>query len=309
MNITEEREKIRRQLQRHLDDPIGREELGKLLGLELKAHEELQDQPIVAVLVPSYKSMHPMMLDARTRLLHYSKQFCTLFCEPIRGSSVVHWVRNDMLKPLYKEQRKFTHVLWIDDDMTFEPDVLVKLLRHDKDVIGVNYVTRSDPPKPNVHLVELTSHRATRLLAWDHRGVSRDGDLICAGSDDHTLTAGTGLMLVKREVLDRVGQMYPECEYEQKFYGLSGDRLAALQAERRQACVETGNYFWFQFLPRLCGFGESGEDTSFCIKAAMCGFKVWVDTAIQPGHMGEYAYSYSDYLPYQADEMRKVTQS
>lgn len=297
MSQDTERAKLSRYFEKLLDDPLGKEIVGQRLGLELHEHKDLKDKPIVAVLVPSYKSLHPNMLDARTRMLMYSKQFCTVFSEPIRGSSIVHWVRNDMLAPLFKEKRHFTHVLWIDDDMVFEKDVLVKMLQHDKDVVGANYVTRSDPPRPNVHLVSLTKSEARRVLDWKQDGIKHKGSMICAEHKEDTLAAGTGLMLIKREVLEAVGQMYIDAAYEKLVYGLNEEQIAKLKVARQQGCDETGNYWWFDFLPRLSGAGQMGEDTSFCVKAAMCGFTVWVDTAIQPGHMGEYAYSYRDFVP------------
>ena len=302
LNLDSERTKIARNFERLLDDPVGREIVGKRLGLQLNSHEELKDQAIVGVLVPSYKSLHPNMLDARTRMLMYSKQFCTVFSEPIRGSSIVHWVRNDMLAPLYKEKRKFTHVLWIDDDMVFDKDVLVTMLRADKDVLGVNYVTRSDPPRPNIHIVNLDTSAAARIVNWHNDELEHEGSLICAKSERATLTAGTGLMLIKKEVLDRVGQMHVNAEYEQLLYNLTDEQLSGIRKMRKEGCDETGNYWWFDFLTRLGGWAQLGEDTSFCVKAAMCGFKVWVDTAIQPGHIGEYAYSYGDFNPQQAGE-------
>jgi hypothetical protein len=39
-------------------------------------------------------------------------------------------------------QNKCTHLLMIDDDMTFPEDTLLRLLKHDKDIVGVNYHPR-----------------------------------------------------------------------------------------------------------------------------------------------------------------------
>lgn len=36
-------------------------------------------------------------------------------------------------------ERGFTHVLFLDDDMTFDPDLVGRLIGHDADMIGVNY--------------------------------------------------------------------------------------------------------------------------------------------------------------------------
>ena len=41
---------------------------------------------------------------------------------------------------------------------------------------------------------------------------------------------------------------------------------------------------------------EMGEDEYFCLKAKQAGFRVYVDTAVQVGHDGDYVYTVDDYL-------------
>ena len=42
---------------------------------------------------------------------------------------------------------EFTHILWLDSDMSFPPDILETLLEHDLDIVAGNYSTRSAPRK------------------------------------------------------------------------------------------------------------------------------------------------------------------
>jgi len=41
-----------------------------------------------------------------------------------------------------------THLLWLDDDMRFPQDTLLRLFSRGKDIVGVNYVTRRMPTIP-----------------------------------------------------------------------------------------------------------------------------------------------------------------
>ena len=41
-----------------------------------------------------------------------------------------------------------THILFIDDDVAFEPDMLERLLAHDKDIVGGLYLMRNYPHHP-----------------------------------------------------------------------------------------------------------------------------------------------------------------
>lgn len=62
---------------------------------------------------------------------------------------VVHWARNDLArkaKDIKNEYtgEKFTHILWLDDDHVFNPDMAVYLARHhDKDVVSALYFGRT----------------------------------------------------------------------------------------------------------------------------------------------------------------------
>jgi len=38
-----------------------------------------------------------------------------------------------------------THVMWIDSDMAFPADTLIRLMNHDKPIVGVNYMARRPP--------------------------------------------------------------------------------------------------------------------------------------------------------------------
>jgi hypothetical protein len=42
-----------------------------------------------------------------------------------------------------------THLLWLDDDMAFPSDTLMRLLAHDKAMVGANYIKRAPPFTPN----------------------------------------------------------------------------------------------------------------------------------------------------------------
>ncbi len=44
-----------------------------------------------------------------------------------------------------------THLLWIDSDMKFPHDTLMRMLRRDEKLVGANYPTRRPPHKPTAH--------------------------------------------------------------------------------------------------------------------------------------------------------------
>lgn len=59
------------------------------------------------------------------------------------GTSILQYAREALAKKSLEQ--KATHILWIDSDMEFPPDLLVRLLRHDVDIVGANCIARRPP--------------------------------------------------------------------------------------------------------------------------------------------------------------------
>ena len=70
-----------------------------------------------------------------------------------------------------------THLMFVDADIKFNPTDVVKLLTHDKDIVGGIYPQKTLPPKMVVNTID---------------NGKREGNLIEVG------TIGTGFMLIKR---------------------------------------------------------------------------------------------------------------
>ena len=83
------------------------------------------------------------------------------------------------------------YLLWIDADMRFPRDALVRLLVHDKSIVGINYANRAVPP----------DFTAIKRVAT---GPDNLGERCITGPDSTGLEEveglGGGLMLVKAEV-------------------------------------------------------------------------------------------------------------
>jgi hypothetical protein len=57
----------------------------------------------------------------------------------------VHTSRWDLLNVAL--QQRASHICWIDADMRFPRDAIIRLLKHNKKVVGINYCTRGLPPR------------------------------------------------------------------------------------------------------------------------------------------------------------------
>jgi hypothetical protein len=290
------------------------------------------EQPIVACLIPCYKTPHPKMQHAFAAMTEYTRKAgAQMFSRPIIQSSVVHWTRNALLADLIKSEQPFTHVLFIDDDIVPGPDYLVRMLKHDKDIIAALCTRRQDPPIPNARLYNEEAKRYEEL--WEFP----DG-LVEVGA------IGTGMMLLSRHALQQVMEIYLQCLHEKEIFGITKllesmkklgsqitnglglewcfcgnpvsdgfhspacevarmaittleTKFAEMQAARTAAFDEDANGWWFRFLECENGVGELGEDIGFCWAASKyAGLKIYADTTLQPEHMGDYGYAIKDFI-------------
>ena len=146
----------------------------------------------------------------------------------------------------------FDRVLWIDSDMTFPSDTLIRLSRdmdeHDLDMVCGIYFTRSVPIMPSIH----------NKLHWE---VKPDGwvDTDCRCFIDYPENSlfeiaccGFGCVMTSVELLKAMND-----KYGSPFYPLMG----------------------------------MGEDTTFCWRATQNGFRIFCDSSVKVGHIGEYEFN------------------
>jgi hypothetical protein len=117
-------------------------------------------------------------------------------------------------------------LLFVDDDMLFEDDAVMRLLRHDRPVVSGLTFARRAPYVPCVYPIT-----AEQMAS---------GDLV------EVEEAGTGFLLIRREVLEAIPAPW-------------------FEAGR----IETG---------------ELREDKHFCQKVRAAGFPIAVDTSLRIGH-------------------------
>jgi hypothetical protein len=277
-----------KKLRRILQDPGGREAL-KRVGIEIEMHEEQKDKPTVVLLCPTYRNPEAMTRDSLGKMVRFTNESgkATVYGGPPVQSSVVHWSRNWLMGEQIKSGKPWSHALYTDDDMVPEEDALVRLLSHKKDIIAGLCTRRNDPPVPNIRFYDKESGETRQIWEWP------EGQVFEVDS------VGTGFMLISQHAMEQVAQVYFDCLYEKEFYGLSGARLDAIRDARLKKFDSDKICYWFRFLPTEKGDIEMGEDVSFCYLATRyCGLKVFVDGAVLPGHIGPYAYSIKDFLPY-----------
>lgn len=139
-----------------------------------------------------------------------------------------------------------THLMFVDADIQFHAEDIVKLAGHDKDIVGGIYPQKTLPPKMVVNTLN---------------NGKREGDLVEVG------TLGTGFMLIKRGVFERMID-----QGTQKYTDDIG------------LCYDFFN----------CTIDSAGryltEDWSFCRRWRQVGGTVWADTTVALAHVGYHRF-------------------
>ena len=112
-------------------------------------------------------------------------------------------------------EMKATHLLWLDSDHVFPPQMLHRLLSHDLDVVCVNHVTKSIPASP-------TARAKPTKPSDPSYGVP-------IFTDDNSpelekvWRIGTGTMLMTRKVLDAIGHKVFDMYYRPEVDSYQGE--------------------------------------------------------------------------------------
>lgn len=173
----------------------------------------------------------------------------------ICGCSVVSRARNLLAQDLLESQCDY--LLFIDSDINFEPDDILRLMAWGSDpkkgIVAAVPRTRSED---KVYIANL-DYDENNELTMNRMGLVR------------ATRVATAFMLVRREVFETMVEAHPEWKYYDK------------RSDRVVPCL-------FDF--KLADEGYIGEDFLFCDRVRDLGFEVWVDPSITLGHMGVQEY-------------------
>lgn len=249
------------------------------------------------ILTPHYGGMCYVnymncLLATTNRLKELGVELNIEFCN---NDSLVSRARNNLIAKAMANP-KTTHMLFIDNDITWDPDSILKLLIADKPLVGGIYplkkynwerLLNSSAENPNV--VQNWINRKNNSMFKDaipdielvqNRMLSYNLNLTSNSLKiENNLTTvrhiATGFMMIKRKVIEKMQQAFPSTKYvdDVGFLSPSEDE----QAYALFDCgVEEGHYL--------------SEDWMFCQRWTNMGGSVHVDVTINLNHTGPVDY-------------------
>jgi hypothetical protein len=152
-------------------------------------------------------------------------------------------------------------LIFIDSDMIWDAATLAKLIDSPFDVAVANYRKRNN---------EVTWLASPVMDKGQPRGTMYGGDIWL-----QTIAAGTGMMAIKRHMLDAMIDRYPGLNYE-----------------------DNGEVFPCLFDFQLSAGQYCGEDYTFCKRVTDMGGQIFILADAYIGHVGTTVYggNYHEFL-------------
>ena len=169
-----------------------------------------------------------------------------------------------------------THLLFIDADIGFEPDQVVRLLQSGADMAAAVYpIKRLDWERVKSTIETSRPNPAAASLRYvlevdNPDAVTEQGGFV------KVRYAGTGCLMIRRAALEKMCAQYPQLKFKRDH---SYD--AAMASENRFALFE-------------CMIAEDGtylsEDFAFCKRWTDMGGEIWADLNSKLTHVGPLAF-------------------
>src|ERR1035437_4131906 len=199
--------------------------------------------------------------------------------QTINSDSYIDRMKNTLLANFLESD--CDQILMVDSDMSFHPDAVLRILKHEQSIVGGFFPMKGD------------YGRFCGSLMPDEQGHVPDKRTAIVTEDNWCLFKAHllpgGFLRIKRDVLERFADHYPELVYRAP--------CAALDKPERV-------YTAFFEIARV-DYERHGEDAMFCKRMREMGEDLWVDPVLSFGHTGVKPYygCYNDELLKPADEL------
>jgi hypothetical protein len=209
----------------------------------------------VLIAMPCYGGMvsEPTMTSFLRFTLLAGKVGLNWSLDTMVNESLVTRARNNLCAKMMTNAAA-THFMFIDADIRFEPEAIFGMIAADKDVIGGLYPKKSLPIDYVINL--------------------KNGGRI-EGPIFQVDTQGTGFLLFKKHVYEKLMAAHPECKYVDDI-GLGKQYEPFMYSIFDTVIDAKGHYL--------------SEDWTFCRRWQAMGGDIWADSRVLLNHIGHYEF-------------------
>lgn len=242
---------------------------------------QLRDKIHIAIATPCYGGqVFQNYLLSVIKLVYACEKLGIALSFIIRGGdSLIPRTRNSIAAE-FMATPGYTHLLWIDADIGFEPEAIFRLICADRDVAaGVYPLKRINWPTTipaGMTRAEFDAH----FTRYPFNPLAATFTIDADGFIE-VLDAPTGLMLIKRDVLFKMVDFFPELK-------IKADEMPGMEHIADE--IAKYDYRLFDVMTEPCGRYLS-EDYAFCRRWQQAGGKIFVDAASNLSHQGSHTYT------------------
>lgn len=243
--------------------------------------EQLRGKTHVAIATPCYGGqVFQNYLLSIIKLIYACERYGVTLSFIIRGGdSLIPRTRNSIVAE-FMATDVYTHLLWVDADIGFEPEAVFRLLRADRDVAaGVYPLKRLNFPETIPEGMNRQQFDA-RYTRYPFNPVGKTFKIDADGFIE-VLDAPTGLMLIKRQVLFTMADAYPDLK-------IIADDMPGLEHIKDK--IKQYDYRFFDVMTETNGRYLS-EDYAFSRRWQNIGGKIFIDAASNLTHQGSHIYT------------------
>jgi hypothetical protein len=169
-----------------------------------------------------------------------------------------------------------THLLFVDADIGFEPEQVLRLIQSGADMCAAIYpIKRIDWDKVRTTLEAGRSNPSAAALQYVFE-VDNANAVIERNGFVKVRYAGTGFLMIRRQALERMCAQYPQLQY------------------RRDHSLDATTASSNRFALFECMIDEGGtylsEDFAFCKRWTDMGGEIWADVKSRLNHVGPMVF-------------------
>lgn len=224
-------------------------------------------------------------LDLQTVMIKYGIEvkFSFLFNE-----SLITRARNYLVDEFLRTD--YTHMMFIDSDIHFDPNDVIALMALDKDVIGgpypkksINWGNVAETARRNP---DLNPKELENLVGEYVFNVVKGTQQFQVSEPLEVMEIGTGHMMIKRNVFEKMGEAFPQIRYKPDHVGQANFDGSRYIHAYFDTVIDTKDSY--------TGGGSDrylSEDYMFCQMWRKIGGQVYLCPWMRTQHIGTYAFT------------------
>ena len=195
------------------------------------------------------------------------------------SDSLVTRARNELVS-LFLKHEQATHLMFIDADIAFSPDQVLRLLRFNVDVSAGAYPLKQiDWAKAERAIKAGRSDVQTAAL---HYVLAWEDPLAIQAKNGFARVKriGTGFLMIRRGVIERLCEAHPELRHKAPTY-----------AGREHETDDDPRWALFECMIDRSSGEYLSEDYAFCQRWRDLGGEIWLDTTSKLSHTGPVTFA------------------